>query len=93
MGTARATRLCIVLYLRWVHIEAAYYQIDLLKQSPARLVRLTYAWLLQHTAPDKVNEIEEWLNSPLDEEDDESEDTIEYESSSFLAMQQKTRKA
>lgn len=73
----------------WPQLEAAYYQIDLLRQRPNRLLNLVYAWAIERLASDKL---EQWiadLYEILPWQDIESETAINLESESFFAAQAK----
>jgi hypothetical protein len=84
-----AVRLCLIAAERWPEIEAAYYQIDLIRQRPHRFANLVYAWAVERVPHDNY---EEWHNELVDLlpwQDTSSETAINLESESFLAMQAK----
>lgn len=84
-----AVRLCVIASDRWPELDAAYYQINLLKQKPHRFANLVLAWVLSWADPEKVDE---WLDSiaePLPWQDMDSEAAIEHESASFMDMMNK----
>lgn len=71
---------------RWAQIDAAYYQIKLLRQTPARFAGLVYAWVLERTPHDKIDQLESDLDDLLPWEDSTSEAAAEIEGASFMAM-------
>lgn len=84
-----AIKLCAIAAERWNELIAAYYQINLVKQSPARFVGLVYAWCVERVPHDKIEEWERDLQEPLPWQDSESESSIQAESDSFMAMMAK----
>ena len=83
-------RLCAIASLRWVDIDAAYYQINLLRQKPFRFLNLVLAWCRSRFHD--VEELEKWeaaLVDLLPWQTSASEAAAEIESASFLAMQAK----
>lgn len=84
-----AVRLCTIASERWPELDAAYYQINLLRQTPRRFVGLVYAWCIERVAHDKIEEWERDLRDPLPWQDADSEAAIQAESDSFMAMMAK----
>lgn len=74
---------------RWAELDAAYYQINLLKQRPHRLLNLVYSWCIERVEPDKLDEWIVELNDLLPWQSVASEAAVNLESESFLAMQAK----
>lgn len=84
-----AVRLCTIAAVRWAELDAAYYQINLLRLRPHRFANLVYSWAITLVEPDKF---EEWvfdLNDLLPWQDSTSEAAAELESQSFFSMQGK----
>lgn len=79
-------RLCALATMEWPRIEAAYYNIDLLKVSPRKFVNLVFAWWLEHIDPAKYEERMQDLQEPLPWQDSTSLAAEEIESDSFLAL-------
>jgi hypothetical protein len=69
-------------------LDAAYFQIDLVRQRPHRFANLVYAWCVERVDPERL---EEWQLELADllpwQEDAESAAAAAAESDSFLAMQ------
>ena len=60
---AAVVRLCVIASQRWAEIDAAYYQITLLRQSPHRFANLVYSWAIERVEHDKLDE---WLAELID---------------------------
>jgi uncharacterized linocin/CFP29 family protein len=80
-----AVRLCGIAADRWEQIDAAYYQINLLRIPAYRFVGLVYAWAIERVPHDKLDEWKADLNELLPWQDGESEAAVEMESESFYA--------
>ena len=72
-----AVRLCGIAADRWEEIDAAYYQINLLRVPPYRFVGLVYAWAIERVQHDKMDQWLADLNDLLPWQDGESEATRE----------------
>lgn len=81
----RVVRLSYLAVTRWPEIVAAYYQINLLDQTPNKFAALVFAWALERVAPDKMDEWLAALDDLLPWEDGESDAATEIESASFMA--------
>ena len=84
-----AVRLCWLAADHWPRLDAAYHLIDLRRQRPARFADLVWAWCVNNTASDKIDE---WLNELVDLlpwQDVLSEAAVNLESDSFMAMSAK----
>lgn len=81
----RVVRLCWIASSRWPEIVAAYYQINLLKQTPSKFIALVYTWALERVPHDKVDEWLADLDDLLPWEDVNSDAAAEIESASFMA--------
>lgn len=79
-----AVRLCTIAADRWPQIEAAYYQINLLRQPPYRFVNLVYAWAIEHVEADKIEEWEAELIDLLPWQESSGNAGAELESDSFM---------
>lgn len=82
-------RLCDLAAQRWSELDAAYYQISLIRQKPHRYLNLVYAWAIERVPPD---DLEEWLTDLADLlpwQDSSSAAATDLESKSFMAMQAK----
>ena len=86
---AAALRLCCIAAERWAELEAAYYQINLLRQRPRRFGNLVYAWAIERVEPEKLEEWQADLIDLLPWQDSSSEAAANLESESFMAMQAK----
>jgi len=85
-----AVRLCWVLGERWPEIDAAYYQIRLLRERPHRLANLVYTWCVERIGDQEA--LDEWKQELVDLlpwQDAQSEAAAESESESFMDMQAK----
>lgn len=85
----RAVRLCLIAAERWAEIDAAYYQINLLRLRPHRFMNLVYSWCIERVDPDSL---EEWLfdlDDLLPWQDATSEAAVNAESESFMSMMAK----
>lgn len=82
-------RLCSLAATFWPLIDASYYQINLLRQPPARFLGLVYAWAIERVESDKRDEWEMELVDLLPWQSSASEAAIQMESESFFAMQGK----
>jgi len=80
-------RLCALASTRWAEIDAAYYQINLLRQKPHRFVNLVYAWAIERVPHDKLEQWEMDLVDLLPWQDATSTAAETIESDSFFAMQ------
>lgn len=83
----RAVRLCVLASDRWSEIDAAYYQINLMRQPPWRIVSLVNAWALPRIEHGKLSEWEAELLELLPWQDTDSQAAIDLESESFFNMQ------
>lgn len=86
-----AVRLCQILADRWPEIDAAYYQINMLRQKPHRIANLVYAWCIERVDPEKLDDWKSELMDLLPWQDVQSEAATQLESDSFFAMQSKGR--
>lgn len=84
-----AIRLCGIAADLWDQIDAAYYQIDLLRVPVYRFMGLVYAWAIERVPHDKLDEWKADLAEPLPWQDADSESAIESESESFFAAMAK----
>lgn len=84
-----AVRLCGIAAERWDQIDAAYYQINLLRIPLYRFAGLVYAWAIERVPSDKLSDWKADLNELLPWQDGESEAAIEAESDSFFAAMAK----
>ena len=84
-----AVRLCSIASERWAELDAAYYQINLLRQRPHRFLNLVYSWCIERVEHDKLDDWLNELNDLLPWQDSSSEAAVNLESESFLAMQAK----
>jgi hypothetical protein len=82
-------RLCWIASERWAELDAAYYQISLLRERPHRFANLVYAWVIERVPHDKLDEWQTELLDLLPWQDATSEAAVNLESESFLAMQAK----
>lgn len=82
-------RLCTIAAERWPEIDAAYYQIRLIREKPHRFLNMVYAWCIERVEHDKLDEWLSDLNELLPWQDVDSEAAIEMESQSFLDMMAK----
>lgn len=82
-------RLCAIASERWSELDAAYYQIDLLRVKPHRYLNLVYSWCIERVAADKLGDWKADLVDLLPWQDTTSEAAVNLESESFLAMQAK----
>lgn len=74
---------------RWAEIDAAYAQVDLVRQPVHRFLNLVYAWCVAHIDPEKREDWEYQMNAPIPgRETQVSEATAEVEGEGFLAMMQ-----
>lgn len=81
-----AVRLCGLAADRWPQIDAAYYQINLLRLKPHRFANLVYAWAVERVAHDDLADWENDLIELLPWQDADSEAGAELESDSFMSM-------
>lgn len=79
-------RLCLIAAERWAELDAAYYQINLLRLRPHRFLNMVYAWCIERVEHDKLDEWKSELVDLLPWQDSSSEAAINMESESFLAM-------
>lgn len=86
---AAAVRLCVIAAERWPEIDAAYYQIDLLRLRPHRFLNMVYAWCIERVEHDKLDDWKMELVDLLPWQDSSSAAAADLESESFLAMQAK----
>lgn len=84
-----AVRLCTIAAERWAEIDAAYYQMTLLRERPHRFLNMVYAWAIERVDPDKLDEWLAELADLLPWQDADSEAAAELESASFFEMQGK----
>lgn len=82
-------RLCALASLQWAQIDAAYYQINLVRQPPYRFANLVYAWAVERVPSDDQETWHQELTELLPWQDITSEAAIEAESDSFMAMMTK----
>jgi hypothetical protein len=82
-------RLCAIASERWAEIDAAYYQINLLRQKPHRFASMVYAWAIERVESDNLDDWLTELRDLLPWQDSTSETAVDLESQSFLAMQAK----
>lgn len=88
---AAAVRLCAVASERWAELDAAYYQINLMRLKPHRLANLVYAWCIERVDPEKLDDWKSDLVDLLPWQDVQGETAAQLESDSFFAMQAKGR--
>lgn len=74
---------------RWAEIDAAYYQINLLRERPHRMANMVYAWAIERVDPDKFDEWLADLAELLEWQTSDSEAAANLESQSFFDMQSK----
>jgi hypothetical protein len=84
-----AVRLCLIAAERWAELDAAYYQIRLLRERPHRFANLVYSWCIERVEPDKLDDWLSELNELLPWQDADSAAAVDMESESFFAMQGK----
>ena len=82
-------RLCAIASERWPEIDAAYYQIDLLRLKPHRFLNLVYAWCVERVKHGEFEKWEQELYDLLPWQDSTSEAAVNAESESFMAMMAK----
>lgn len=82
----RAVYLCSIAELRWDELDAAYYQINLAAQKPARFVGLVYAWAVANMDNEQREKFDVSLTDLLPWEDAQSDAAVELESASFMQM-------
>jgi hypothetical protein len=82
-------RLCALAAERWAELDAAYYQITLLRQRPHRFLNLVYAWAIERVDPEKLDDWNQELVDLLPWQDSQSEAAASMESESFMNMQAK----
>jgi len=82
-----ALRLYAIAEQRWAEVEASYATVDLFHVGPRKFLNLIFAWCVQRIDPDKREEWEVDLESPLPgrEKAKPSERTIEREGADFMA--------
>lgn len=83
-----ALRLYAIADERWPEIEAAYYEVDLLRFPPAKFLNCVYTWCIARIDPEKREQWDIQLAEPLPgrEKDKPSEATIEAEGAGFMAL-------
>lgn len=76
--------------MRWAEIEAAYYQIDLIRETPRKFLNLVFAWCVAAMNRDDREKWETMLTAPLPgaKPKKPSEQTAEQEGADFMAMMQ-----
>lgn len=84
-----AVRLCTLAAERWPELDAAYYQIALLRQRPHRFLNLVYSWCIERVPADDLDDWKAELTELLPWQDVNSEAAVNLESESFFAMQAK----
>lgn len=86
-----AVRLCTLASERWPEIDAAYYQIRLIREKPHRFLNMVYAWCIERVESDKLDEWIADLHELLPWQDADGESAAEIESDSFMSMMNKQR--
>jgi hypothetical protein len=82
-------RLYSVADARYAEIEAAYYQIDLMRVRPRKFINLVYAWCVARVAHDDYEKWHTELHDLLPWQDSNTAAAANMEAESFLAMQAK----
>ena len=80
-----ALRLYFIASENWAEIEAAYYQVDLLRVSARKLLNLVYAWCVHRIAPERREEWDAMLTAPLEGQVQATDRQIEQEGDDFMA--------
>lgn len=76
----------------WPQLEEAYYQINLLDLTPAKLLNIVFVWYMKNIPSDKIEEARATLDDLLPWEDSTSAAAEEIESASFMAAMAKGAK-
>jgi hypothetical protein len=84
-----AVRLCGIAADKWALIDAAYYQINLLREKPYRFLNMVYSWCIERVAPEKLDDWIAELHELLPWQDAQGEAGAEIESDSFMNMMSK----
>lgn len=82
-------RLCALASERWAELDAAYYQINLLRLPPYRYANMVYAWAVERVPHDKLDDWLTDLHDLLPWQDSQSEAAANLESESFMNMMSK----
>lgn len=74
---------------RWAEIDAAYYQIDLIRLPCYRILNMVYSWCIERVPPDKLDEWLAELEELLPWQDVDGAAAEALESASFMDMMAK----
>lgn len=83
-----ALRLYAIAEDRWAEIDATYYQADILRFRPDRFLNCVYTWCLDRIDPEKREEWDAMLESPLDPKAKAkpTDSQVESEGAAFMAL-------